>query len=84
MVQLMSPCVVGDIKHIKYVSLMEEKELEESKTCQEKFSVSKDERNIYFFFYISLSFLSLFNLFLLWHTFYYCRLLQVLHRTVEL
>lgn len=29
-------------------------------------------------------FLYLFNLFLLWHTFYNCRLLKLLHRTVEL
>ncbi len=84
MVQLMSPCVVGDIKHIKYVSLMEENELEESKLVRKSSQVSKDERYIFFYIYISLSFLSLFNLFLLWHTFYYCRLLQLLHRTVEL
>lgn len=46
----MSPCVVGRL-HIKYVSLMEENLLEETKTCQENFSGFKEWKKYNFMFF---------------------------------
>lgn len=76
---MMSPGVVGGL-HIKCLTdELEEKLLEETKDGQEKlFSISKELKKYHFiYFYFFFYFLYLYNLFLLWHTFYYCGLLKI-------